>query len=544
MKNKILLVLLAVSISACSTFNKGDKTPPPTIYSFASEITESALYNDLAVIAHDSLEGRETGTIGEEKAARYLAKRYTELGLKPVGDNNTFFQHFDLSQSVVDNITYRVTKSDGSLVDESTHSKESSSNFVTLFGGRSTLSGPIVFVGAGMKNDEGVNHFPEDMEGKWLLTLYDRSKTNMRFLQGAMRSGGALGVILLSGTDVAEFEDEMEQSKASFGQARGMQLAYLQRNTSSTSPAFNQINPELGAEILGLEDLDALTKIHDKIYGNPASFKPKELDFVLTHTPSSHDVTVTSKNIAAFLEGSDPELKDEVVVLSAHYDHVGIGRPDSTGDTIYNGADDDGSGTVATLQTARAMAMAKEAGVGPKRSVLFLSVSGEEKGLLGSRYYSDHPIFPIENTVANINIDMIGRVDPPHQGGDSSYVYVIGGKIISSQLDSMTHVANQIGIAPNIDLSDRYNDLNDPNQFYRRSDHWNFGRLGIPFVFFFNGTHEDYHGAGDEIEKITFKPYLQRTHLVYNLTAVLANSPVRPIVDNQEFIEKTQATPR
>ncbi len=234
-------------------------------------------------------------------------------------------------------------------------------------------------------------------------------------------------------------------------------------------------------------------------------------------------------------------MKHEVVVLSSHYDHVGIGRPDSTGDNIYNGADDDGSGTTASLQTAQAMMKAKKAGVGPKRSVLFLNVSGEEKGLLGSRYYSDHPIYSIQNTVANINMDMIGRVDPEHVE-DSSYVYIIGGSIISSGLDSLTQVANEMG--PNMDLSMRYNDLNDPNQFYRRSDHWNFGRLGVPFVFFFNGTHEDYHRPQDHIEKITFEPFLQRTHLIYNLTALLANSSERPVVDNQEFIEKTQVQPR
>ncbi len=185
---------------------------------------------------------------------------------------------------------------------------------------------------------------------------------------------------------------------------------------------------------------------------------------------------------------------------------------------------------------------ARKAGAGPKRSVLFLNVSGEEKGLLGSRYYSDHPIFSIENTVANINIDMIGRVDPEHQNGDSSYVYIIGGKIISSQMDSLTKMANVMG--PNLTLSDRYNDLEDPNQFYRRSDHWNFGRLGVPFVFFFNGTHADYHRPSDHIDKITFGPLTKRTKLVYNLTALLANSPERPEVDNQEFIEKTQVQPR
>lgn len=543
MTNKALLFLLALSLSACSIFKKGPDTPTPTIYSFSEEITKDHLYNDLAVLAHDSLQGRETGTISEEKAARYLAKRYEEIGLKAVGDDNSYFQHYELVQPAVEQVTYLLANGD-KVVDNSIHSANEIGNFITLFGGSDSVSGPVVFAGAGMYNQaEGINHFPEDVSGKWLFIMYDRSSTNMPYLQQALTSGGAVGTILIVGTDTTDFIQEAETRQNYFGRGQGMSLKYLQEDDGSTAPAFNRVHPQLGAQMLGLENLEALAETQSKILEDPASFQARSLDGqTLHHNPVVDENTVHTKNVVALLEGSDPELKDEVVVLSAHYDHVGVGQPDSTGDNIYNGADDDGSGTVATLHTARAMAEAKAAGVGPKRSVLFLSVSGEEKGLLGSRYYSDHPIYSIDNTVANINIDMIGRVDPEHQNGDSSYVYIIGGKIISSQLDSLTQMANVMG--PNLTLSDRYNDLEDPNQFYRRSDHWNFGRLGVPFVFFFNGTHEDYHRPQDHIEKITFEPYLKRTKLVYNLTALLANSPDRPLVDNQEFIEKTQVDPR
>ncbi len=543
MINKTLLFLLALSLSACSIFKKGPDTPPPTIYSFSEEITKDRLYSDLAVLAHDSLQGRETGTINEEKAARYLAKRYGEIGLKAVGDDNSYFQHYELIQPAAEQITYLLANGD-TVVDNSTHSKQQTGNFITLFGGSDSVSGPIVFAGAGMYNEaEGINHFPEDVSGKWLFVMYDRSSTNMPYLQQALTSGGAVGTILIVGADTTDFIQEAETRQNYFGRGQGMSLKYLQDDDGSAAPAFNRVHPKLGAHMLGLESLEALAETQSKILEDPASFQARALDGqTLHHNPVVNENTIRTKNVVALLEGSDPELKNEVVVLSAHYDHVGVGQPDSTGDNIYNGADDDGSGTVATLHTAQAMAEAKAAGVGPKRSVLFLSVSGEEKGLLGSRYYSDHPIFSIENTVANINIDMIGRVDPEHQNGDSSYVYIIGGKIISSQMDSLTQMANVMG--PNLTLSDRYNDLEDPNQFYRRSDHWNFGRLGVPFVFFFNGTHEDYHRPQDHIEKITFEPYLKRTKLVYNLTALLANSPERPQVDNQEFIEKTQVDPR
>lgn len=541
MTNKIILFVTVVVLSACSILNKSSQSEAPNIYTFSDNITEEGLYNDLAVLAHDSLQGRETGTIGEEKAARYLAKRYTEMGLKAVGDDESYFQHYDLVQPSTEEISYRLIHTeDGSILNESTHSADQGADFVTLFGGSDALSGPVAFAGAGMMDaEQGINHFPEEVEGKWLFVLYDEENTNMQHLQMAL-SQGALGTILVIGTDVYEYQQEVEERSGNFGVGGGMSLKY-QQEEGGTSPAFNRVNPELGAEMLGLKDLNRLSEVQDSILSNPGAFESRELPLELEHTPSVNENIVVTKNVVAFLEGSDPDLKNEVVVLSSHYDHVGVGQPDSTGDDIYNGADDDGSGTVATLHTAQAMMDAKKAGVGPKRSVLFLNVSGEEKGLLGSRYYSDHPIFSIDNTVANINIDMIGRVDEENEA-DSNYVYIIGGEIISSGLDSLTQVANTMG--PDLTLSKRYNDLNDPNQFYRRSDHWNFGRLGVPFVFFFTGVHADYHRPSDHIDKITFGPLTKRTKLVYNLTALLANSPDRPEVDNQQFIERTQVQPR
>ncbi|MAO66436.1 MAG: hypothetical protein CL666_15705 [Balneola sp.] len=543
MIQRSLLFILAVSLSACSVFNKGNNQPPQNTYTFSQEITEEGLYQDLAVLAHDSLQGRETGTIGEEKAARFLAKRYKEMGLKAVGDDNSYFQYYDLVQQSVDEIRYELRTSDSdSVVDMSIHNSSEGGNFVTLFGGSDPISGEVVFAGAGVVNEEeGINQFPEDVSGKWLLVMYDQDHTNMRYLQSVLGPEQAIGAIIVVGTDTEDFEQEVESRKGSFGQGGGLSLKYRQTDSGGVSSAFNRAHPELAAKMLGLDSLKSLAEMQESLITEPNAFEARELNFVLSHDPDVKEEIVRTQNVVAFLEGTDPQLKNEVVVLTSHYDHVGIGRPDSTGDRIYNGADDDGSGTVAALSAAGAMMKAKEAGFGTKRSVLFMNVSGEEKGLLGSRYYSDHPIFSIENTVANINMDMIGRVDEEHIA-DSNYVYIIGGEIISSQMDSLTQMANLMG--PNLTLSDRYNDLEDPNQFYRRSDHWNFGRLGVPFVFLFNGTHEDYHRPQDHIEKITFGPLKKRTQLVYNLTALLANSPDRPVVDNQAFIEKTQVQAR
>ncbi|HEU4788827.1 MAG TPA: M28 family peptidase, partial [Flavobacterium sp.] len=195
-----------------------------------------------------------------------------------------------------------------------------------------------------------------------------------------------------------------------------------------------------------------------------------------------------SENIWAYIEGS--EKPDEVLVISAHYDHVGVKNGE-----VYNGADDDGSGTVAVLQIAEAFQKAKKEGHGPKRSILFLHVTGEEHGLHGSRFYSENPLFPIANTVADINIDMIGRRDVEH-ANTNNYVYVIGADRLSSDLHNITVAQNDK--YTHLDLDFKFNDPKDPNHFYERSDHYNFAKFGIPAVFLFNGVHADYHGKGDE----------------------------------------------
>jgi hypothetical protein len=230
-----------------------------------------------------------------------------------------------------------------------------------------------------------------------------------------------------------------------------------------------------------------------------------------------------SENIWAYIEGS--EKPDEVLVISAHYDHVGIQNGE-----IYNGADDDGSGTVALLEMAKAFAKAKKQGHGPKRSILFLHVTGEEHGLHGSRYYSENPLFPIANTITDINIDMIGRRDVEHDN-TNNYVYVIGANRLSSDLHNIVVAQNEK--YTKIDLDFKFNDPKDPNHFYERSDHYNFAKHGIPAVFFFNGVHEDYHGKDDIAEKIEYDALTKRTKLAFVVAWELANREYRPVVDKK-----------
>lgn len=221
-----------------------------------------------------------------------------------------------------------------------------------------------------------------------------------------------------------------------------------------------------------------------------------------------------SENVLAFIKGS--EKPDEIIVVSAHLDHVG---KDEDGN-IYNGADDDGSGTVSVMEMARAFQAAVKDGNGPKRSILFLHVTGEEIGLFGSRYYSENPVFPLKNTVCNLNIDMIGRVDP-EKANNPNYLYLIGSNMLSQDLQDVSEDVNKKHI--NMELDYKFDDPNDPNRFYYRSDHYNFAKNNIPVIFYFNGVHEDYHGIGDTPDKIEYELMAKRAQLIFLTTWELAN---------------------
>lgn len=230
-----------------------------------------------------------------------------------------------------------------------------------------------------------------------------------------------------------------------------------------------------------------------------------------------------SENILAFIEGT--EKSNEIVVISAHYDHVGKNKEG----VIYNGADDDGSGTVALMEIAEAFQISKKNGHAPKRSILILHVTGEEHGLLGSKYYTENPIFPLNNTIVDLNIDMIGRSDQENIGKD--YVYVIGSEMLSSELKKIIETANKS--TNNLELNYRYDDPNDPQRLYYRSDHYNFAKHNIPVAFFFDGIHEDYHKPTDDPEKIDYELLKKRTQLVFASAWELANRDLRIVVDKR-----------
>ena len=229
---------------------------------------------------------------------------------------------------------------------------------------------------------------------------------------------------------------------------------------------------------------------------------------------------VKGENVLGFIQGTD--LKDEVLIITAHYDH--LGKKDTL---IYNGADDNASGTSAILEIAEAFMKAKKDSVGPRRSILIMAVSGEEKGLLGSKYYTDKPIYSLEKTIANLNVDMIGRIDKHHKNGD--YVYLIGSDRLSTELHNISEEVNRKHF--NLKLDYTYNDKDDPNRYYYRSDHYNFAKNNIPVIFYFNGVHGDYHKSTDTIDKIDFKKTQKISRLIFLTAWELANRNERPSLD-------------
>jgi Zn-dependent M28 family amino/carboxypeptidase len=280
---------------------------------------------------------------------------------------------------------------------------------------------------------------------------------------------------------------------------------YLSAYKKVIRPNIFYVSPKIAQAIMGA-DYEAAKG------GNPMA-KTYRADVLLEVSKAT--LQLQSSDVLGFMEGTD--LKDELVVISAHYDH--LGKRDTV---IYYGADDDGSGTVSVLEIAKAFSRAKAAGKGPRRSILFLANSGEEKGLWGSEYYAEHPVYPLDKTTVDLNIDMVGRIDPNRKQGDSTnYVYVVGDDKLSSDLKPISIGANKK--YTKLELDYKFNDPKDPEQIYYRSDHYNFAKKGVPIIFYFDGIHKDYHRPSDTPDKINYDLLAKRARLVFFTAWEMAN---------------------
>jgi len=284
----------------------------------------------------------------------------------------------------------------------------------------------------------------------------------------------------------------------------------------------------MGGRMTGTKGQKLATEYLRNFYQDHGIASPKEENNYYQKVPASYFGNKTegqdSENVVAYIKGS--EKPDELIILSAHLDHVGTDKDGN----VFNGADDDGSGTVALLEMAEAFQKAVKDGNGPKRSILFLHVTGEEIGLYGSKYYTEHPLFPLENTVCDLNTDMIGRIDPD-KAANPNYIYLIGSDKLSQELHEVSEEMNKT--YTNLELDYTFNDENDPNRFYYRSDHYNFAKNNIPVIFYFNGVHEDYHKMTDTPDKIEYELMAKRTQLIFQTAWEIANREERITADKK-----------
>lgn len=482
-----------------------------TVMKYAQTITIDDLKEDLTILASDALEGRETGKRGQKMAAAYLRAHYQELGLDaPVtnGDTKSYYQDVKLKTSKPGDIY---------LLVEGKKLKNLEDGIMYYGAQKSTdeISTEVVFAGSGSEKDfENL-----DVKGKSVLIINTERDGRVAANKLAKEKGATFMFIVRSDTD--EEYNAFIEKYAHYFSGEKMSLDSGEVQVEETLGLI-YVSPTLAGSIMN-QSFPKLTKaVKDFNEGKSKAYKKiksKEVSYKLDYDLKK----VISENVLGYMEGTD--LKDELVIITSHYDHIGI-----IDGEIYNGADDDGSGTVAVMDIAEAFALAKADGNGPRRSILFMNVTGEEKGLLGSAYYAANPVFPLENTVVDLNIDMIGRT------GDrdietTNYVFVIGADRLSTELHEINENMNKT--YTNMYLDYTFNDEDHPERFYYRSDHWNFAKNGIPIIFYFNGVHEDYHKHTDTVDKIEFDMLQKRAQLVFYTAWEIANRDGRLVVDKK-----------
>lgn len=502
-------------------------------------ITAEQLRAYLTFIASDELEGRNTPSRGLDIAAKYIASHLTRWGVKPAGDNGTYFQKIALRRSFVLKSGCKVELNDRILTYGEDYFAAPSSG---------STRAPLVYAGYGwMIKAKEIDPYKEvDPKGKIVVVNYSptfgpphvgrdalRGKAGEDYASPAAyaRRKGAVGmVVLVSGQALNNWKtlaNSLENDsfryrveKPQHDQQLPLPTIYVNRTTGEALLA--------GEKTTGEAIYQSMVDRKE-----PASFAlnpDKQLNLLVTAGAER----AGTQNVLALWEGRDPILKHELVAISAHYDHIGVSNSPSGGqDTIYNGADDDGSGTVSLLAMAEAFSNAPKR---PKRSVLFIWHCGEEKGLWGSDYFTEIPTLPLDRFTGLINIDMIGRSKP---AGDTNprnrnlsaadEVYVIGKNTISRELGELTDKVNKGYLR--LKLNEKYDRFDDPERIFFRSDHYLYGKKGIPFLFYFSGVHEDYHRVSDQVEKIDFTKLESVARTIYLTLWEMAEAKRRPKVD-------------
>lgn len=523
---KIALAMALTASAVMYAIAPGGVVVLPPVPSTVDSITPGELRMHLQFLASEELGGRYTLSPSFAIAARYLASHLEAYGFKGAGENGDFLQTFQVVSGKAD-----TTKS---LLEVTVGGKPIPYHFGDFYlpadGGTGEAQGQIVFVGSGISSPS--QHHDDyaglDVKGKIVLIVPGMpADVDISHLgesesgQGAARAHGAAGILQLPPQRLLE----LMKNKAFQERAASRETVRLARGAEGSLPAVT-LGPSLAEDLLSAAGLD-LKSIYATV-SHKQKLQPKNLDITAKMAVAMQLTRSNTQNVAGILEGSDPKLKHEYVVFSAHYDHLKTGP----GGEIYPGADDDGSGTTSVLTIAHAMSLER-----PKRSVLVIFHAGEELGLLGSEYNTDYaPVVPLNQIVADLNIDMIGRSKAPGDTAtedehltDANTVYLVGSNRISQELHQLSEETNAQFQKMKLDY--HYNDPGDPERIYFRSDHWNYAKHGIPIIFYFDGTSVDYHRPTDTIEKIDFTKMTKVARLVFetgwriaNLDHRLANS--------------------
>ena len=450
---------------------------------YASSILKEDLNKHLSILASDEYEGRETAKPGQKKAARYISDQFRKFGVNE-GVGGSYLQTFEVDVKNASNVFIEVNNNSWQLSKDFYYVGNLKDIELSNIG--------LIDAGYGVEEGEYSDYSNINVKGKFIIvrngappaTVFENDWYNWRRKVKLAEEKGAVGIITIKDKDDFKYGAE-------------------------TTEGFIQ-NPSMQMHNPGKRKADLIPNIY--ISDSTSKELLLAIDSVLITIKVDIEETLTSDNVLGYIEGTD--LKDELVIITAHYDHLGYDNGE-----VCNGADDDGSGTVSVIELAEAFQKAKDDGKGPRRSILFMTVSGEEKGLWGSSYYTENPLYSLENTVVNLNIDMIGRRDDEHDY--DNYIYLIGADRISTDLHLISEKVNEKYI--NYDIDYTYNERTDPNQFYYRSDHYNFAKKGIPVIFYFSGVHEDYHKPTDDVDKINFKKVQRTTKMVFYTAWEIAN---------------------
>ena len=520
-------------------------TAPDLPQTYAALIEPVGLREHLTVVASDAFRGRETGQPGQKLAAEYLVQQLAALGLRgPVsGGDSPYLQHFALTRSAYAPGGY--LQAGGPrfeyLQDWFSYGPMPSP-FLT-----ETRTQPV-FVGFGVAQGAYDDYAGLDVRGRDVVALMgapedERGRKLLRPVPGRAadywesglrkaalaKAHGARSIFLLTFAPAEAFRQQTAQLGESL---REPAFALPEAGPEVIDTVAENIPPgigvyfasqEVGLALAGttLTGLLGYVRAVGRAGGPvPSGFRAPTATVFVPQTA----LPLGTENVLGYLEGTDK--KDEVLVVSAHYDHLGVKH-----DTIYNGADDDGSGTVAVLALAKAFAQAKQDGHGPRRSLLFVLMTGEEEGLFGSEYYTAHPVLPLANTIADLNIDMVGRSDRKHSP-KKHFVCLVGSDKLSAELHAISEAANRA--YTHLELDYHFNIPGEPEHIYYRSDHYNFARRKIPVIFYTTGEHADYHRATDDVEKIEFDKLAERARLVFYTAWELVNREGRIVVDSNK----------